>query len=166
MSPTDDQPIKIHHVRYQAAGEYATKPKGLILFVHGFGDYVSRYPYLGKYFADRGYEFAGMDQRGFGNSEGVRAKVESVISMTVDNETYHRQYVDTYPYLRDVPKFVVACSFGGQIGLNLIHRNEDFYSGVIFVVPYFRHKYEDSYRKLLPAINFTSYIGLRNLAVK
>lgn len=47
-----------------------TKFQGVILYVHGFTDYVGRFAHLGKFFAEKGYDFYGMDQRGHGKSEG------------------------------------------------------------------------------------------------
>jgi alpha-beta hydrolase superfamily lysophospholipase len=38
-----------------------TTRKGIIVFVHGYGDYVGRYAYKGKFFAENGYDFVGID---------------------------------------------------------------------------------------------------------
>ena len=51
--------------------------KGIILFVHGYGDYCGRYAYFAKYFAENGYDLVGIDQRGFGYSEGERGAYSS-----------------------------------------------------------------------------------------
>ena len=44
--------------------------KAILFFVHGYGDNVKNYAYLAKLFAENGIEFCGMDQSGFGLSEG------------------------------------------------------------------------------------------------
>lgn len=47
------------------------------MFVHGYGCSVHNHAFLGQMFASQGYEFCGIDQRGFGLSEGVRGRLES-----------------------------------------------------------------------------------------
>lgn len=45
--------------------------------MHGYGDYVGRYAYFARYFSEAGYDFLGIDQRGFGLSEGRRGIIEN-----------------------------------------------------------------------------------------
>ena len=47
------------------------KTKGIVYFVHGYGCSVANHAYLAQMFAEQGYEFCGMDQRGFGKSGGT-----------------------------------------------------------------------------------------------
>jgi len=35
--------------KYKATNEGSLKPKALIFYVHGYGDYGSRYAFVGKY---------------------------------------------------------------------------------------------------------------------
>jgi acylglycerol lipase len=35
--------------------------KGIIYFIHGYGDYVQRYAYFAYGFSDAGYDFVGLD---------------------------------------------------------------------------------------------------------
>ena len=58
--------------------------RGIVLYVHGYGSCTHKMAYLAEYFAQRGYEFAGIDQRGFGKSEGVRGRIESLESTMKD----------------------------------------------------------------------------------
>ena len=51
--------------------------KGVVFFLHGFGEYVGRYAYLAKEFAELGYDFMGMDLKGFGYSGGLRGYIDS-----------------------------------------------------------------------------------------
>jgi acylglycerol lipase len=46
----------------------ATAPIALLLFIHGFSEYVERYDHVFSQFADRGIKTFGWDQRGFGRS--------------------------------------------------------------------------------------------------
>jgi pimeloyl-ACP methyl ester carboxylesterase len=69
---SSDKRFRLANYRYPAAKER----KGIIFFIHGYGEYVKRYAYFGKVFAENGYDFVGIDQRGFGYSEGERGMIE------------------------------------------------------------------------------------------
>lgn len=56
---SDGRDVKIANYRYPSANQ--NEKKGIIYFVHGYGDYCGRYAYLAKYFAEAGYDFVGMD---------------------------------------------------------------------------------------------------------
>lgn len=66
--------VKIANYRYP---NQAQERKGIIIFLHGYGDYCGRYAYLAKAFAENGYDFVGIDQKGFGHSEGSRGMFDS-----------------------------------------------------------------------------------------
>ena len=51
--------------------------KGIVTFLHGYGDYSGRYAYFAKTFAENGYDVHSLDQRGFGLSEGRRGVFEN-----------------------------------------------------------------------------------------
>ena len=53
------------------------KRKGIIFFVHGNAEYTQRYAYLAKVLAEAGFDFVGIDQRGYGFSAGTRGFLES-----------------------------------------------------------------------------------------
>lgn len=55
---------KIANYRYPV--QVGVERKGIVFFVHGYGGAVQHYAYLAEMFARHGYEFCGMDQRGFG----------------------------------------------------------------------------------------------------
>lgn len=46
----------------------ATAPIALLLFVHGFSEYIERYDHVFSHFAERGIKTMAWDQRGFGRS--------------------------------------------------------------------------------------------------
>jgi len=144
--------LKLYHCRFKAKGEFAENPKALIFYVHGYGDYSSRYAYVGEFLSERGYEFVALDQRGFGNSEGVEGKIESYEINADDNAKFHQAYVQFFHHLSDTPKFLLSGSFGAQIILYNYVSNPSFYTGLIFGAPYFRHKEEEEQRKALPAL--------------
>ena len=50
--------VQLFTYRYPSVIE---KPRAVIQYVHGMGDYAGRYAYLGKEFAEAGYDFVSMD---------------------------------------------------------------------------------------------------------
>lgn len=53
------------------------EPKAAIQLVHGIGEHTGRYGHVGQFFADRGYDVAAFDNRGFGESGGRRGHIDS-----------------------------------------------------------------------------------------
>jgi alpha-beta hydrolase superfamily lysophospholipase len=106
---------------------------------------------VGRYLAKRGYEFAGLDQRGFGDSEGHQGRVESVEINAQDNYEYHQKYVQHFGR-QNTPIYIMSGSFGGQLALYSHLAKPDFYSGICIGAPYFRHKDEEEQRKLMPVV--------------
>ncbi|MEM9562980.1 MAG: lysophospholipase [Actinomycetota bacterium] len=51
-------------------------PAAAILLVHGIGEHSGRYQHVGRFFADRVFDVAAFDNRGFGRSGGARGHVE------------------------------------------------------------------------------------------
>jgi hypothetical protein len=52
----------------------ASNPTAVLLFVHGLGDHVNRFEKYFSVLSDQGMTVLAYDQRGFGNSSGVRGK--------------------------------------------------------------------------------------------
>ncbi len=52
-------------------------PKASILLVHGIGEHSGRYQHVGRFFAERGFDVATFDNRGFGRSGGLRGHIDS-----------------------------------------------------------------------------------------
>jgi alpha-beta hydrolase superfamily lysophospholipase len=52
-------------------------PVAALLIVHGIGEHSGRYLHVGRFFAERGYDVASFDNRGFGRSGGRRGHVDS-----------------------------------------------------------------------------------------
>ena len=69
-----EKSVRLQNYRYPCVDP--ANRKGIVQFVHGHGDYAGRYAWLGKELAERGYDFVGLDRRGFGYSEGRRGVIE------------------------------------------------------------------------------------------
>jgi alpha-beta hydrolase superfamily lysophospholipase len=52
-------------------------PVAAVLLIHGIGEHSGRYDHVGRWLADAGYDVVAIDQRGFGQSGGRRAFVDS-----------------------------------------------------------------------------------------
>ena len=52
------------------------QPRASILVVHGIGEHSGRYQHVGRFFADRGFDVAAFDNRGFGESGGARGHID------------------------------------------------------------------------------------------
>lgn len=58
--------------------------KGVVYYIHGYGDFCQRYAYFAEMYAKEGYDFLGFDQKGFGYSGGARGIVDSPRSTLED----------------------------------------------------------------------------------
>ena len=56
--------------------DWATEgPRGTVLIVHGLGEHIDRYGHVAEWLASRGFRVVGYDQRGHGQSEGMRGLI-------------------------------------------------------------------------------------------
>lgn len=69
------KPIKLKSYRYPVP--VGKQRRGVIFYIHGYGAYANRDAGIAKELAEKGnFEVFAIDQRGFGESEGMRAIVE------------------------------------------------------------------------------------------
>lgn len=62
--------------------------KGVLLLVHGFGDYAARWAHVGQEFSKLGYDLWVNDCRGMGSSDGQSQFIPSVDTMVDDQRGY------------------------------------------------------------------------------
>ncbi len=96
----------------------AANPKAALLLVHGIGEHSGRYEHVGAALADRGIDVLSFDNRGFGQSGGRRAFVNSFDEFLADIE----------PLLADrrelgVPTVLMGHSLGGLIASTYLTSN-------------------------------------------
>jgi alpha-beta hydrolase superfamily lysophospholipase len=60
--------LRLKTYRYPA--DKSVPFKGVILYTHGFSDYIARFAHLAEKLSKHGFDFFGMDQRGHGLSDG------------------------------------------------------------------------------------------------
>ena len=109
--------------------------KGIIQLLHGLGDYIGRYAFLAKKLSDQGYDVVGIDQRGFGYSEGRRGLVESQQIIRDDILTYTSQINEKFGG-KDVPHFSIGNSLGGTIQLMISSEAPETFKGMTLIVPF------------------------------
>ncbi|TNV76998.1 hypothetical protein FGO68_gene15358 [Halteria grandinella] len=124
--------ITLANYRYPCKG----RRKGIVYFVHGYSEYVGRYGYLAKYFSEAGYDFVGIDQRGFGYSQGIRGYIESE-EIHIQDILAHIDKVDEVYGGKDVPKFIMGYSFGGLKSAKINTIRPGYFKGLALLAPYF-----------------------------
>ena len=119
--------VRIANYRWQANGDC----KGIVHWVHGFGDYVGRFGYLAKAFANQGYDFVGIDQRGYGHSEGRRGVIESEKIALDDLLSFNEKQ-----RAKGVPIFLVGHSLGGALSIMMASTAPEQFKGVSLIAPF------------------------------
>jgi len=104
------------------------KPRAIMVIVHGLAEHSGRYMNVVDYFVPRGYAVYGFDQRGHGQSQGIRGYVEKF-----------SYYIDDLKTFFDIVRgkhsgdkiFIVGHSVGGTIAItySLSYQNE--FAGLI-----------------------------------
>ena len=59
-------------------------PRGVVCYLPGYGSYVGKYGYIAKVFSDCGYDFIGMDYKGYGRSEGIKKLIRDLNELSDD----------------------------------------------------------------------------------
>jgi len=104
------------------------KSKAILLIVHGLAEHSGRYMNVVDYFVPKGYAIYGFDQRGHGQSEGIRGYVEKFPYYTDDLKTFF----DIVRSKHSGDKiFIVGHSVGATIAItySLCYKNE--FAGLI-----------------------------------
>jgi len=98
-------------------------PRAVLLIVHGLAEHIGRYMNVVDYFVPRGYAIYGFDQRGHGQSEGIRGYVERFSYYIDDIKTFFDMVRGEHP---GVTFFILGHSVGGLIAItySLNHQNE------------------------------------------
>ena len=145
-----------------------TEFKGVVFYVHGFGEYVGRFAHVAKQWSEMGYDFFAMDQRGHGKSEGKTVLIQNVNAISQDTLKFHTKVMNTH-YNEQMkqgnqpPVFVIGYSFGCMQILNLLLRKSRRipempeaipveYTGICFVNPFFGINEKAQREKVVPLL--------------
>ncbi|MBN2502719.1 MAG: lysophospholipase [Anaerolineales bacterium] len=102
--------------------------KGILLIVHGFGEYSGRYPAYVEHLPGRGFAVYSFDQRGHGKSPGQRGHINSWAEYRNDVRAIHQMAQASHP---DTPIFIFGHSMGSMIVLDYILRDPANLAGAI-----------------------------------
>ncbi|CAD8149464.1 unnamed protein product [Paramecium pentaurelia] len=136
-------------------------PFASIVIIHGYGDHSGRYFHVADEYAKSGFQVILYDQRGFGNSGGIRSHGH-IKQMHQDLECI------LLTIERSLPIFLQCQSLGAAVGLSFCISNPTLIlQGVIVVNPYlqFAQKYGllkktllTLMNKIIPGLMVNSYI--------
>jgi alpha-beta hydrolase superfamily lysophospholipase len=103
-------------------------PKAVVLIVHGYAEHIGRYVHVADYLVGRGYAVYGLDHRGHGRSDGLRAYFDN-IDQPVDDL---KRYFDSVKASHAGRKiFMYGHSMGSLIALAFALRYQDQLAGLI-----------------------------------
>lgn len=115
-----------------------TETKGVVQFIHGFGEHSGRYNELAERFTDNGYVFVFHDQRGHGETQGKRGVASSYEKFIDDAKEIRGLITERFPTL---PAVLYGHSMGGNIALNLLlSGTEEQYKCAVIGCPWLRLK--------------------------
>ncbi|HEY8347938.1 MAG TPA: lysophospholipase [Symbiobacteriaceae bacterium] len=106
------------------------RPAGSMVIVHGTNEHMGRYGHVVDYFLQHGLAVYGLDQRGFGRSEGIRCYVDRFEDYLTDLRCFLEQCGICRPVL-------VGHSLGGLIAYRYAVAYPETLSAVVLSSPFF-----------------------------
>jgi len=104
--------------------------RGTVLIVHGLGEHSGRYDHVAAWFAARGWQVVGYDQRGHGRSGGARGVIPETDSLLDDLG----QVVDaTRP--TQGPLLLLGHSMGGAVAAHFVAEGRRAVDGLVLTSP-------------------------------
>lgn len=112
-----------------------TKLKGVINFVHGFGEHSGRYAHWAERFCKHGFAFIAHDQKGYGKSEGKRGHIDSIDEYIEGVDVLLHSSKALFPNHKHV---LYGHSMGGNVVINYCIQNKPELSGLIASSPWLK----------------------------
>lgn len=117
---------------YYQAWLPSSRPRSILINLHGLGDHSSLYPSLSDYFPSRGTAVYAFDMRGNGRSPGQRAYLEKWEDFRGDLHAFLARVRGWEP---GVPVFLLGHSLGGLVVLDYAMHYPEGLTGVIAAAP-------------------------------
>jgi alpha-beta hydrolase superfamily lysophospholipase len=93
------------------------KPRAILFVMHGLFEHCRRYSHVAEFFVKQGFHVVSYDQRGHGESEGLRGYVDAFSDFTKDLDQMLREVRAEHP---ELPVFLVAHSFGCAVSVQYL----------------------------------------------
>ncbi|MHC1703779.1 MAG: lysophospholipase [Tenuifilaceae bacterium] len=122
-----------HHKLFAWHVSPETKPKALILLVHGHGEHSKRYLHWAERFVDQGYAFLAWDHIGHGHSDGQRGHIHHYEQLLLEIDFAITKSNEYFP---NTPIIIYGHSMGGNIVLNHAIRRCCRVEGIISTSPW------------------------------
>ena len=112
--------------------EEHTKPKAVVLLVHGLGEHCQRYEHLASFFNLSVYALSSMDLPGHGKSDGVRGHIDSFDTYQAAVLKLIEKAIKQYPQTKLI---LLGHSMGGLIATRLLLNHQDKFDAAILSGP-------------------------------
>ncbi|MBE6464966.1 MAG: alpha/beta hydrolase [Eggerthellaceae bacterium] len=117
------------------AADLDGKPRGIIQFVHGMAEHITRYDDLARFFVDHGFIACGIDHIGHGDTAATKADwgvmpIEGGSQVLVD-DAHELRLAIQQSYGEDVPYFMYGHSMGSFVTRLYISQHGAGLSGAI-----------------------------------
>lgn len=109
-------------------------PRAALLVIHGLFEHSGRYGELAAAMADAGVATYALDLRGHGVSRGRRGHVHRFEQFLEDVDRFHHEVMERVD--NGVPRFLLAHSMGGLIGVRYLETRKPTLAGAIITSPW------------------------------
>jgi len=112
-------------------------PKGTVLIVHGYGEHITRYDHVAVALGAAGWAARGYDQRGHGQSGGLRGHCTRFSDYLDDLSLVLARARQSLP---DKPLFILGHSFGALVSTRYAFDKGAELDGLVVTSPYWKLK--------------------------
>lgn len=109
-----------------------TKPKAVVLLVHGLGEHCERYGAIAKALNTAGYALCALDLPSHGQSDGVRGHINHFSDYQTAVLSLHNKIKEWYP---SQEIFLLAHSMGGLVSTRLLLDHQNLFKGALLSGP-------------------------------
>jgi alpha-beta hydrolase superfamily lysophospholipase len=125
------------------SAEVAGPVRAEVVLVHGLGEHAGRYAPVARVLAERGLRLCAWDLRGHGRSGGARGDAEGHARLVEDVARVVEHFTG-----KGRPWFLLAHSFGGQLGLRYLEERQPDCAGAVIFAPWLRLAFDPPWWKL------------------
>jgi acylglycerol lipase len=124
----------------------ASRPKAIILIIHGYGEHSGRYKQWAERFVKHGYFVMTYDLRGHGLSEGRKGHRLSYYRFLKDLSVVCEKAESVFP---EIPIIIYGHGFGGNLAINYLISGASYFDGMIVSSPWLEAEFNIPQLKLI-----------------